>query len=188
MADIVRVTVKERYDVVLTDAHVSRICQLVIPSLGRGRHDLTLNSVLTGSDKAKDFLVAFIAKRLELEKGPNAPLTYWEQHRRRADVFANAMKRPTRINQDPGRPSPLNHEVVGYPVASASSGILPPSPEPEPQPSIRLTDERVFTAVERWFLVEVDPGYRHAICEESRHQVARYQSRCAGLLKRPVPQ
>jgi hypothetical protein len=71
---------------------------------------------------------------------------------------------------------PSNREVVGCPVASTSSGILPPSAEPQPQSSIGLTDQQIFTAVERWFLVEVNAGYRRAICEEARHQVARYPS------------
>jgi hypothetical protein len=86
------------------------------------------------------------------------------------------MKRRTGINQGPAGPSPSNHEVVGSPVVSTSSGILPTSAEPEPQPSIRFTDQQILTAVERWFLVEVNAGYRHGICEEARHQVARYPS------------
>lgn len=173
---------KERYDLLLTEAQVNRIVDLVIPGLRRGRHDLTFNCVLTGSDKAKDFLVAFLMKRFELKKGPNAPLKHWEQYWAKADIFANAMKRPRVINQGPAGTLLSNQEDVNCSVLSATSGIMPSSSEPEPQSLLRLTDQQIITAVEWWFMDWVDGGYRRAICDEARLQVLCYP----WLYRRPM--
>ena len=174
MAELIKVTVKERYDRVLTEAQVDRIRQLVIPSLRRGRHELTLNSVLTGSDTAKDFLIAFITKRFDLEKGPKAPLAYWENYWARTENLAEAMRRPAASGRDSAGPLHSNPADIRSSNAPVTSGIQPSIIEDKPQPSILLTDQEIIAAVGRWFTDNVDPSHRSSVCEEARHQVIRY--------------
>jgi hypothetical protein len=173
MAELIKITVSERYDLVLTEAQVNRIRDLVIPSLRRGRHELTLNTVLAGSDAAKDFLITFITKRLNLEKGPHAPRTQWERYSERAAVLSEAAKRPVRNSI----PSPLlpSHDTD----VSCSTGRVPivaphPTMETKPRPSVLFTDQQIIASVCHWFVDNVHPSLRLEICEEARYQVAYF--------------
>ncbi|WP_263367960.1 hypothetical protein [Edaphobacter bradus] len=169
MAELIKVAVKERYDFDLNEVQVNRICQLVIPSLRRGRHELTLNTVLSGSDAAKDFLIAFITKRFELKKGPDAPLTYWEQYFKRAERLGQAMKRQQQA--DRGVAGSLRTD--GTDVSTADKPLASTSEEAKPQLSIRLTDQEIVKAVSLWFAENVHPTFWQDVCEEARHQVIR---------------
>jgi hypothetical protein len=175
MAELINVTVSERYDRVLTEAQVNRIRDLVIPSLRRGRHELTLNTVLAGSDAAKDFLVAFITKRLSLEKGTNAPRTRWEGYWERAAILAEAAKRPAR-NTIPSRPLPSNNKDVSCSSSPVHIVIPPPAMEPVSQPSILLTDQQIIIAVCRWFADNIHPSFHREIFEQARSQILSYPS------------
>ncbi len=175
MAELIKVTAKERCDFDPNEVQVNRICQLIIPSLRRGRHELTLNTVLSGSGAAKDFLIAFITKRFELKKGPKAPLTYWENYWARQENFTEATRRPAANYEGSARALHSNHSNIRSSNAPAASDIQPSAIEAQPQPpSILLTDQEIIAMVGRWFTDNVDPGYRQAVCEEARHQVARY--------------
>jgi hypothetical protein len=173
MAELIKVTVKERYDLGLTEADVNKIRDLVIPSLRRGRHELTLNTVLEGSDAAKDFLIAFMTKRLDLKKGPSAPRSQWERYFERSAVIAEAMKRPfpnpihswslpSNDMDISGSCNPV-HMVAGRPAMAEKSQSLNV-----------LTDQQIILAISTWFIESVDAGYRQAVCDEARHQVVRY--------------
>lgn len=174
MAELIKTTVNERYDRVLTEAQVNRIRQLVVASLRRGRHELTLNSVLTGSDTAKDFLIAFITKRFDLKKGPKATLTYWENYWARTENLAQAIRRPAAHYQGSAGPLHSNPADIRSSNAPVASGIRLSATDAKPQPPILLTDQEIITAVGRWFTDNVDPSHRSFVCEEARHQVIRY--------------
>jgi hypothetical protein len=176
MAELVKVTVKERYDFDLTEWQVNRICQLVIPSLRRRRHDLTFNTVLLGSDAAKDFLIAFITKRFELKKGPNAPLTYWEQRFKNAEILGQFMRNRRQTSKTPGEPLPLSHADVSSVSGVSLADDIPAVEEVEPAPRLAITDAEIVTAVSCWFIKNVNPRFWKDVCDQARYQVIRFPS------------
>jgi hypothetical protein len=174
MAELIKLTISERYDLVLTEAQVNRIRNLVVPSLRRGRHELTLNTVLSGSDVAKDFLIGFITKRIELNKGPGAPLNHWERYWAKTDLFAEAARRRTPNNRGFAGPLPPDHANVSPSSPPIVRCTQPHSTESKSQSSILLTDQEIIAAVCRWFVDNVEPGFREEIFQQARSQVLAY--------------
>ena len=143
----IKTTVAERYDRALTEAQINRICDLAILSLCRTTHELILNTVLSRSEPAKDFLIAFLEKWFELKKGPNARLTRWEQYFKKAEIVNQTLRGRMVCTRASSAPSPSNQTQARFSGNPDPTGTCVLGAEAEPQPLIRVTDQQIVATL-----------------------------------------
>ena len=171
-AQLIKTVLEENFYEALTDKQMARLVILLTTTLHRCRYAVGLKEIVLAPQKYTDYLVGFVAKRMELKRLPGAPVSALQAVSDRADKFREYQQKaregittPTETGQDRIMTAEQAPQVASPPKVKA--------PRRYTHNHQVLTADTLIDALAEWFYetVTLNFNFTREVCEHAKFQI-----------------